>query len=139
MLHSTISKLAVVVAGGAVTALAAVGPAAAAPALPEGGGKVHKGWTKTWTWVHERPSHRSDKIDKLRPHTKVYIKCKVRNEGETWYKLAKRHGWVDADKVKTHDWIPRCRYTGWNDMSESGPLSDYQSAPAADFGGEPLG
>ncbi|EST23719.1 hypothetical protein N566_25430 [Streptomycetaceae bacterium MP113-05] len=134
MLHATISKLALVAAGGAVAALAAVGPAAAAQSLPEGGGQVHKGWTKTWVWVHENPSHHSDKIGKIPPHRTVYIKCKVQNHGDTWYKLAKHHGWVDADKVKTHDWIPRCRYTGGNSN-----MSDEESAPVAELAGEPLG
>jgi hypothetical protein len=142
MLQTTISKLALCAAGGAVAAMTAVGPATAAPTLPDGGGKVHKGWTKKDVWVHKHPSHRSPKIDKIRAHHKVLIKCKVRNEGTTWYKLAKRWGWVDARNVKTHSWIPRCRYTGgMNGMNgmNAAPTADFDFAPQDESAGEPLG
>lgn len=140
MLQSTFSKLALCAAGGAVAAMTAAGPATAAPTLPDGGGKVHKGWTKRTTWVHKFPSHRAPKIDRLRAHTKVFIKCKVRNRGTVWYKLAKRPGWVEASHIKTHSWIPRCRFLGENTMNSApmpdfAPLPDYQSGLA----GEPVG
>lgn len=139
MLQSTISKLALCAAGGAVAAMTAVGPATAAPALPDGGGKVHKGWTKKDTWVHKAPSHRSPKIDKIRAHHKILIKCKVRNHGTTWYRLAKRWGWVDARNVHVRDHIPHCR---WIPRMQDQSMNDAAMENASLYpaqAGQPLG
>lgn len=145
MLQSTLSKAALCAAGGAVAAMTALGPAAAvsaAPALPDGGGgKVHKGWTTDRTDVHKRPSHESRVISYVEAHRHIYLKCKVRKHGETWYKLAKQHGWVNSDTVRTRSHVPHCRY-GWgmNGSSMNGSsMNDFSTYPVEQTAGGMLG
>jgi hypothetical protein len=155
MFQSTISKIALCAAGGAVAAMTAAGPAAAvaAPALPDGGGKVHKGWTKDDTDVRKWPSSYAPVLYTIDEHRVVLLKCKVRKDGDTWYKLAKRHGWVNSDTVHVRSHVPHCRHRGGmpdgsmndsarNDASANDSGRDDASmypAPVGRTAGEPLG
>lgn len=150
MLQTTLSKMALCVAGGAVAAMTAAGPATAvaAPTLPDGGGKVYKGWTTDDTKVRQWPSHRARVIDYIREHRKVYVKCEVRKGGDTWYKLAKRSGWVNSDTVRVRGHVPHCRWVSGNDSSmndqpvnNAGVEEDASlyPAPTGQTAGEPLG
>lgn len=128
MLNSTLTRIAICTAGGAVAAMTAAGPAMASetaasapakstvnqPVAEQGGGHHHKGWVKKSTRVHERPSSRSDTIGYVRAGTVVHIKCKVKNRytDAIWYKLGKRDGWVPAANIRTWDRIPHCRFHG---------------------------
>lgn len=145
MLQSTISKVALCAAGGAVAAMTAVGPATAvaAPALPDGGGKVHKGFTKERTDVHKWPSFDAPVISYIEAHRHIFIKCKVRKDGDTWYKLAMQHGWVNSETVHVRGHVPHCRWIPRmpdSSMNDAGmqDASTYP-APARQSAGEPLG
>lgn len=128
---STLTKLALCAAGGAVAALTATGPALAAPQAapatpgvsaatvlaPEkgGGGKVHKAFTLKKTWVYKRPSHQAPKIDRIGKNRIIHVKCKVRTQWgphNIWYKLAMRPGWVNSRTVLVFDRVPYCRWHG---------------------------
>ncbi|MFR9676144.1 hypothetical protein [Streptomyces sp. TR06-5] len=122
MLHTTMSKVALCAAGGAVAAMGAAGPALAAPSMPDGGGKVHHGWTTEKTKVHKRPSHRSPVISWIQAHRHIYLKCKVRKYGDTWYKLAMQPGWVNSDTVRVRSHVPHCRWE-WG-MHDGGSMND---------------
>ncbi|MCF6522070.1 hypothetical protein [Streptomyces sp. JJ36] len=146
MLQSTFTKVAVCAAGGAVAAMAAAGPAAAtAPTAPvpgapnapmstellpeQGGGKVHKGFTKRRTAIKSRPSRNSRTIGWIPRGRVIHLKCKVRGEfpDRFWFKLAKRPGWVSSRTVVPLNHVPFCR---WRPPMDDMQSQDFNELPA---------
>lgn len=124
MLQSTLSKVAMCAAGGAVAAMAAAGPAtatqAAPPApvpkagtieqpLPNLGGKGKVYWGKvisrTGLKVRSGPGQNHKVVGFLKSGQIVKIRCKVNgqwiNGNPRWYKLANGHYmWASARYIK---------------------------------------
>ncbi|MCT2594631.1 SH3 domain-containing protein [Streptomyces sp. N2-109] len=134
MLHSRLSKVALCATSGAVAAMSLAGTAnavaepapAPAPVAPEqraaqsqlaqqqGGGKVRHGYVTRSVRVHLRPSTTAPVIGVIPRDSVIAIKCMIRGEMapglNTWYKLAKRTGWVNARYIRALDRIPFCNY-----------------------------
>lgn len=123
MLQSTISKVAIVAAGGAVAAMTAVGPVTAveskAPAapvqttaenpLPELGGKSRvyygKVIARAGLKVRSGPSQHHRWVGSLKYGEVVKIRCKVNGQwvdgNPRWYKLANgNYMWASARYIK---------------------------------------
>ena len=121
MFQSKLSKLSLTVAGSAIAAVTAMGPASAAnaveppqpvpnrssveaPTTDKGGGGHHyyrgKVITKKPLLVHKKPSTHSKVVGKLRPGANVAIACKTKGKpvygNPYWYKLA-HGGYVTAN------------------------------------------